>query len=59
MKKIVRVEVTAELEVDTSWYTEDGSDASDEEIIEAEKENWQEWIHDSIINEKISIRNKK
>jgi len=55
MKKIVRVEVAAEIEIDTEWYGT-GTDRSDETILELEKNNWQEWIVDHVVSEKLSIR---
>jgi hypothetical protein len=51
-KKIVRVEVVAEQEVDTEWY----EDNTDDGIIEAEAENWQEWIVDNVVSEEVTIR---
>ena len=55
-KKIVRVEVIAEMEVDTDWYG-NGKTVTDNEIKKAEGDNWIEWIGDNfIISEKISVR---
>ena len=51
-KKIITVELVAEMEVDTSWYEDD----TDDGIVEAEKYNYQEWIADHIISEEVSIR---
>jgi len=59
MKKIVRVEIVAEIETDTSWYEDPIKDATDEEIIICESEQYHEWIEDHIISEKITVRDKK
>jgi hypothetical protein len=53
-KKILRVEVIAEMEVDTDWY--DG--LTDEGIINVEGNNWIEWIGENRISEKITLREK-
>jgi hypothetical protein len=53
-KKILRVEVIAEMEVDTDWY--DG--LNEEGIINVEGNNWIEWIGDNYISEKITLREK-
>ena len=55
MKKIIRAEIIAEIEVDTDWY---GEVVSNETILELEKTNWQEWIVDHVIVEKLFITDK-
>jgi len=52
-KKIIRAEIIAEIEVDTEWY---GPDISDETILTLEKNNWQEWIVDRVVSEKLTIK---
>jgi hypothetical protein len=55
MKKIIRVTVVAEIEVDTDMFADD---ITDEGIKNIEGENWPEWITDilcDIKSEKIEI----
>ena len=54
-KKIIRLEIVAEMEVNTDWY----DDSSDESIMEHEKNSWIEWIGEKYISEKITIHEKK
>ena len=56
MKKIVRVEIVAELEIDTDWYPKG---YTDEQILDDEKHNWHEWVHENYISDEFSIRDKK
>ena len=55
MKKIIRLELIVETEVDSDWY-EDSLD--DEGILSIETENYPEWIFDNsdFIDEKLTIR---
>lgn len=55
MKKIVRVELVAEVEVDTDWY----DDKSEEGMIKIEENHFNEWILDEIVSHKISFRDLK
>ena len=50
-KKILRIEIVAEMEVDTDWY----GDLDDEGIKNFEGSNWIEWIGDNYISEKITL----
>jgi hypothetical protein len=51
-KKILRVTVVAEYEIDTDWYA---ADLNEEGIKNIEGENWYEWILDNIKSEKIEL----
>ena len=56
-KKIVRVEVIAEMEVDTDWYPDWCDEGiTNKDIKKIESESWLEWIGDNLISEKISVR---
>ncbi len=50
--KIIRVEVVGEIEVPDEFY----EGMSDDQIKEAEKHNWQEWILENVKEEKIFVK---
>lgn len=59
MKKILKLEIIAEIEIDTDYYP---NDIDDQGIINIEKEHWHEWILDENVNmikEFLSIKDKK
>lgn len=53
MKKILRVELIAEMEIDTTWYDED----DDESIIRSEKSVAHEWVLSNVIKERYTLKN--
>jgi hypothetical protein len=53
MKKILRVELIAEMEIDTTWY----DDQDDESIIKSEKEIAHEWAFSNIVKERYTLKN--
>ena len=61
MKKIIRVNIVAELEIDTDWYyAQDSEIAQDKEkseklILDAERENYPEWLFDNFVSEKLEF----
>ena len=59
MKKILKVVVVAEIEVDTDWYDHEKNIKDIEKyILEVEKLNYFEWLHDYVVSDKLTIRNK-
>lgn len=69
MKKILKIEIVAEIEVDTDWYDPvedwDGITAREnikdieKHILKVEKQNYPEWILDGhIVSDKLTIRDK-
>lgn len=54
-KKVIKVEVVAEIEVDAEFY----EGMSNDEIATLEMENWQEWILENVISDKITVTDKK
>lgn len=55
MKKLIRVTVVSEIEVDADEY----ENMSNDEIIDAEKQYWQEWILDHVVSERIAVTDMK
>jgi len=54
-KKIIRVIIVAEQEIDTNWY--DG--LTDEDIKNTEGEMWPEWAPNHVKSEKIELLDGK
>jgi len=52
VKKIVRVELIAEVEVDTDWY----EDSTEEGMIKDENNHFHEWDLEKIKSTKISVK---
>jgi len=57
MKKLIRVTVVAECEIDDACY--DKENITDEEIIKIESGFWPEWILDNIKSEKVEVKDVK
>lgn len=53
-KKIIRLTITAEMEIDTCWYDK----RTDDYIKKYEKLHYKEWFFDHIIDKKIVFKRK-
>ena len=57
MKKLIRVTIVAECEIDDSNYNKEN--ITNDEIKKIEGEFWPEWILDKIISENIEVKDIK